>query len=63
MRLSDWDIVGLAILAKLEAYRKKIESGETTGGCNDYTVRMCQAIVADFTKWRGAPRKEWEAEL
>ena len=63
MRLSDRDIVGLAILKDLEAYRGKIERGEIMGGCNDHTVRMCQAIVADYTQFKGMARKEWEAQL
>ena len=63
MRLSDRDIVGLAILKDLEAYRLRIERGETTGGSNDHTVRMCQAIVTDYTQFKGKARKEWVAQL
>ncbi len=55
--------IGLMILRDLEAYRKQIERGELSGGCNDYTIRRCEAIVVDYTTFKGLPRKEWEAVL
>lgn len=61
MRLSDIDVAGLAILKKLEEYRCKIESGERTGGTNDHSIRMCQAIVAEYTQFK--TRAEWVKEL
>lgn len=63
MRLSQNDVVGLAILKDLEKFRIKMETGEINAGCADWIVRMCEATVADYTQFRGGPRKEWEAQL
>jgi hypothetical protein len=48
---------GIDILRELEAYRKRIESGETTSGCHDHTIRMCSAIVAEAFGYKS--RCDW----
>lgn len=50
----------LIILDKLETFRKKLASGEISEGCADWTVRTCQAIVAEDSFKN---RVEWTEEL
>jgi len=45
MKLSNNDVVCLAILEKLEAFRC------TLSFADDWTVRMCEAIVAGYTQF------------
>ena len=61
MKLSQNDVVGLAILKKLEAFRAKLEAREIQPGTVDWTVRMCQAMVADYTQFDS--RADWKKEL
>ncbi len=61
MRYSQNDVIGLAILKKLEVFRIKLENGEIQAGCADWVVRMCEANVADYTQFRD--RASWEKEL
>lgn len=61
MRLSQNDIIGLAILKKLEDFRVKLETGEIQTGCADWVVRMCEACVADYTQFK--TRADWIEEL
>lgn len=55
------DIKILSILKDLEAYRQKLESGELTPGNNDHTLRMCQAIVAEYGPFES--RAAWKEAL
>ncbi|WP_339193494.1 hypothetical protein [Paenibacillus sp. FSL W8-1287] len=50
----------LGMLAELEAFRKRIESGEVQEGSSDWTIRMCQAHIA---KGYFETRIEWSEEL
>ena len=61
MKLSQNDILCLAILEKLEKFRCKLEAGEIQEGCADWVLRMCEANVADFTQFR--TRADWEKAL
>jgi len=51
MKLSQNDVVCLAILEKLEAFRQKMENNEIQAGCADWVVRVCEAAVADYTQF------------
>lgn len=61
MRYSEYDMMGLAILQKLEDFRKRIESGETQAGCPDWIIRVCEANVAELTQFKS--RADWVKEL
>jgi len=61
MRYSQNDVIGLAILEKLETFRHKLESGEIQAGCPDWIVRMCEATVAGYTQFDD--RASWVKEL
>lgn len=51
----------LELLARLENYRQKMESGELTPGTHDHTIRMCQAHVAELSDFRD--RADWVESL
>ncbi len=51
----------LELLAKLENYRQKIDSGELEPGTTDHTIRMCQAQVAELSDFRN--RVSWVGAL
>jgi len=59
--LSNNDIIALAILEQMESFRKKLESGEMQAGSLDWTVRICEAIVAEYTQFKD--RASWEKEI
>jgi len=62
MRYSQNDVICLAILTKLEAFRVKLESGRPATHENpDWVVRMCEATVAEYTQFKN--RASWVAEL
>jgi hypothetical protein len=61
MKLSHNDVIGLAILKKLEEYRIKLDTGELQPGCPDHAIRMCEAIVTYFTQFK--TRCEWGEEI
>ncbi len=61
MILSQNDVMGLAILKKLEEFRVKLETGEIQAGCPDWIVRVCEACVADYTQFK--TRADWVAEI
>jgi len=60
-KLSHNDIIGLAMLEQLEAFRHKIAEGTIQAGSVDWTVRMCEAVVAEYTQFNN--RAEWEEQL
>jgi len=61
MRQTQNDVIGLAILQKLEGFRKRMEAGYVQAGSADWAVRMCEAIVADYTQFDS--RALWTAKL
>ena len=50
----------IEILAKLEDYRHRLSTGESTPGCIDHVIRMCQAKVAEGAYTN---RNDWIDEL
>jgi len=50
----------IEILAKLEDYRRRLKTGESTPGCVDHVLRMCQAKVAEGSYKN---RNDWIDEL
>lgn len=57
MRQSHNDVVCLAILEKLEAFREKLDSGEINEGTCDWAIRMCESYVADYSQYKN--RASW----
>lgn len=47
----------LAILNELEGFRLRLETNQIQTGTPDWIVRMCEAIVADYTQWE--TRADW----
>jgi hypothetical protein len=62
MRYSQSDIIGLAILKKLEEYRIEVFlSKDPDRIITEHAIRVCEAHVANFTQFQN--RASWIAEI